>query len=95
MDNGKIVSENKENSTYTEVDFIADLEKVSSAYLVTVIISAIIASAGVAIAVIVSVFKATLQSVVVNIRNTQFCFHSGNTHSFKFQIRHCAGGILG
>ena len=70
MDNGKIVSENKEISTYTEVDFIADLEKVSSAYLVTVIISAIIASAGVAIAVIVSVFSGLICAIIAAVYYT-------------------------
>ena len=46
------------------------------------------------IPVVVCIFKATLQGVVVYIGNTQFSLNLGNTHGFKFQICHCTGGIL-
>ena len=45
-------------------------------------------------AVVVCIFKTTLQSVVVNIGNAAFCPYSWNAHCFKFQICHCTGSIL-
>ena len=47
------------------------------------------------IAVVIAVFKAALESIVVNIGDTQLGLDSGNTHCLKFQISHSAGGILG
>ena len=47
------------------------------------------------VAVVIRIFKAALQCVVIYIGNAQFSFYLGNTHCFKFQIGHGAGGILG
>ena len=50
---------------------------------------------GLDVAVVVGVFKAGLQGIVVNIGDRPFCFHPVNAHGFKFQIGHGAGGVLG
>ena len=47
------------------------------------------------IPVVVRIFKAALQGVVVHIGHAQLSFYLGNPHGFKFQIGHGAGGILG
>ena len=46
-------------------------------------------------AVVVGVFKAGLQGVVVDIRHGKLGTHARHAHRFKFQIRHGAGGVLG
>ena len=49
---------------------------------------------GLDIFVVIGVFKACLQCVVVNICNRFFCFNSGNANGFKLQISHSTCGIL-
>ena len=49
---------------------------------------------GLQITMVISVFKAALERVMVYVSNTQLCLDSGDTHGFKFQIGHGAGGIL-
>ena len=46
------------------------------------------------IAVIVRVFKAGLQGVMVDIGDAFFGFDTGNAHGLKLQVGHGAGGIL-
>ena len=46
------------------------------------------------ITVIVGVFKAGLQGVVVDIRDRTLGFDARHAHRFKFQISHGAGGVL-
>ena len=43
---------------------------------------------------IIGVFKAGLQGVVVDIGNGTLGFHARNAHCLKFQICHRAGGVL-
>ena len=45
-------------------------------------------------AVVVGVFKAGLQGVVVDIGDGTLCFDAVYAHRLKFQIRHRAGGVL-
>ena len=49
---------------------------------------------GLDIAVVVGVFKAGLQRVVVDVGNAALCLDPGHTHGFEFQVRHRAGGVL-
>ena len=44
---------------------------------------------------IVRIFKAGLNGVMVDIGHRFFCFHPIDAHSLKLQICHGAGGILG
>ena len=46
------------------------------------------------IAVVIGIFKAALQRVVVNVRNGKFGFYPINAHGFKLQIRHRSGRVL-
>ena len=43
---------------------------------------------------VVCVLKAALQGIVIHIGNAELGFYPGDTHGFKFQICHCAGGVL-
>ena len=45
-------------------------------------------------AVIICIFKAVLERIVVNISNAAFCAYPRHTHCLKFQICHRTGGIL-
>ena len=56
---------------------------------------AVLGGNGLDIAVVVGVFKAGLQGVVVDIGHGPLGFHPVDAHGFKFQIGHGAGGILG
>ena len=47
------------------------------------------------VAVIVGVFKAALQGVVVDVGHALFGLDPVDAHGFKFQIGHGAGGVLG
>ncbi len=58
-------------------------------------IHTVLGSNGLQVAVIVSVFKAALQSIVVNIGNGQLRLHPGDAHGLKFQVSHGARSILG
>ena len=44
--------------------------------------------------VIVRVFKAGLQGIMVDIGHAALCFHPVNAHGFQLQIGHCPRGIL-
>ena len=46
------------------------------------------------VAVVIGVFKAALQGVMVDIGNAPLRFHAVDAHGFKFQIRHGSGGVL-
>ena len=56
---------------------------------------AVLGGDGLQIAVIVAVFKAALEGVVIDVGNAHFRLHSGNAHGLEFQIGHGAGGVLG
>ena len=43
---------------------------------------------------VICVFKACLQGVVVDVSNRFLCFDTGNPNGFKLQIRHGACGVL-
>ena len=45
--------------------------------------------------VVVKVFWAALQHIVVDIGNGAFSFYAVNAHGFQFQIGHRTSGILG
>ena len=47
------------------------------------------------IPVVVGVFKAGLQGIMVDIGHRTFGFYPGHTHGLEFQIRHRPGGVLG
>ncbi len=49
---------------------------------------------GLYVFMVISVLKACLKGIVVDICNGFFCFNARNADSFKLQIRHCTGGIL-
>ena len=49
---------------------------------------------GLDIAVVIGVFKAGLQRVVVDVGDAALCLDPGHTHGFEFQVRHRAGGVL-
>ena len=49
---------------------------------------------GLYVAVVVGIFKAGLQRVVVNIRHRKLGAYPRHAHCFKFQICHRTGGIL-
>ena len=44
--------------------------------------------------VVICVFETALQGVVIDIGNAALRAYTGNSHCLKFQICHCAGGIL-
>ena len=58
-------------------------------------VNAVLSGDSLQVTVIVAVFKAALQGVVVHIGNAQFGFDPGDTHGLKLQICHGAGGVLG
>ena len=49
---------------------------------------------GLDVAVVVGVFKAALQGIVVNIGHTALCSNPGHAHGLELQIGHGAGGVL-
>ena len=55
---------------------------------------AVLGGNGLDVPVIVGVFKAGLEGVVVDIGHGPLCFDPVNAHRLKFQIGHGAGGIL-
>ena len=57
-------------------------------------INAVFFGYGLDVFVVVGVFEACLQCVVVNVCNRFFCFNSGNANGFKLQISHGTSGIL-
>ena len=55
---------------------------------------AVLGGNGLDVPVIVGVFKAGLEGVVVDIGHGSLCFDPVNAHGLKFQIGHGAGGVL-
>ena len=55
---------------------------------------AVLGGNGLDVPVIVGVFKAGLEGVVVDIGHRPLCFDPVNAHGLKFQIGHGAGGVL-
>ena len=45
-------------------------------------------------AVVICIFKAILEGVVVDVRHAAFCTYTRNAHCLKFQICHCTGCVL-
>jgi hypothetical protein len=56
---------------------------------------AVLGGDGLDVSVVVGVFKAGLEGVVINIGHRSLGFDPVNAHGLKFQIGHGAGGILG
>ena len=56
---------------------------------------AVLGGNGLDVPVIVGVFKAGLEGVVVDIGHGALCSDPVNAHGLKFQIGHGAGGVLG
>ena len=55
---------------------------------------AVLCGNGLNIAVVIGVFKAGLQCVVVHVGDRPLCPHPVNSHGLKFQIGHGTGGVL-
>ena len=45
--------------------------------------------------VVIKVFRATLQHVVVDVSHRTFGFNTVDAHCFQFEVRHGTGGVLG
>ena len=58
-------------------------------------VNAVLGGYGLQIPMVVGIFKAGLQGIMVYIGNAQLRLYPVNAHSFQLQIRHRAGGILG
>ena len=56
--------------------------------------NAVLFGHGLDVTMVVCVFKACLQGVVVDIRHGKLCFYALDAHGFQLQISHRARGVL-